>query len=103
MTTIGCQDFLSEGRTSATFLKNAGIPVFIDDKHAIVHDKIMVIDRRTVITGSFNFTKAAQVRNAENLLVAKGNKAVVEKYLGNYATRGGGRRLSGKSGNGGAE
>jgi phosphatidylserine/phosphatidylglycerophosphate/cardiolipin synthase-like enzyme len=29
----------------------------------------MVIDGSTVITGSFNFTKAAEENNAENLLV----------------------------------
>ena len=32
----------------------------IDAKHAIAHNKIMVIDGQTVITGSFNFTKAAE-------------------------------------------
>ncbi len=31
----------------------------------------MVIDGATVITGSFNFTKAAEERNAENLLVIR--------------------------------
>lgn len=30
-----------------------GIPTYIDSKHAIAHNKIMIIDRRTVITGSF--------------------------------------------------
>lgn len=74
-----------EKYTSATFLDHAGIPVFIDDRHAIAHNKLMIIDRRMVITGSFNFTKAAQDKNAENLLVIKGNKALVEKYLANYA------------------
>jgi phosphatidylserine/phosphatidylglycerophosphate/cardiolipin synthase-like enzyme len=29
----------------------------------------MIIDLETVITGSFNFTKAAEENNAENLLV----------------------------------
>lgn len=74
-----------ERYTSATFLDHAGIPVFIDDRHAIAHNKIMVIDRRTVITGSFNFTRAAQEKNAENLLILKGDKALVEKYLANFA------------------
>jgi phosphatidylserine/phosphatidylglycerophosphate/cardiolipin synthase-like enzyme len=70
--------------TSATFLVNAGIPVFIDDKHAIAHNKIMIIDRATLITGSFNFTKAAEEKNAENLLVMKGNKGLVSEYLRNF-------------------
>src|ERR1039457_7370683 len=42
--------------TAATFLYNAGIPILIDDKHALFHNKIIIIDRTTLITGSFNFT-----------------------------------------------
>jgi len=43
-------------------LSNSGIPVYIDSDHAIAHNKIMVIDREVVITGSFNFTRAAERR-----------------------------------------
>jgi phosphatidylserine/phosphatidylglycerophosphate/cardiolipin synthase-like enzyme len=75
-----------ERYTAATFLYNAGIPVMIDDKHAIAHNKIIIIDRRTLITGSFNFTKAAEEKNAENLLIIKGNKDLVRGYLENYRT-----------------
>jgi phosphatidylserine/phosphatidylglycerophosphate/cardiolipin synthase-like enzyme len=74
----------TERYSSATFLLNEGIPVLIDDKHAIAHNKIIIIDEATLITGSFNFTKAAEQRNAENLLIIKGNKALVDKYLANY-------------------
>lgn len=70
--------------TSATFLTNACIPVWIDDRHAIAHNKIMIIDRQTIITGSFNFTRAAEEKNAENLLVIKGNKKLVDAYLENF-------------------
>jgi phosphatidylserine/phosphatidylglycerophosphate/cardiolipin synthase-like enzyme len=55
--------------TVATFLNNSGIKTLIDDQHAIAHNKVMMIDNTTLITGSFNFTKAAEERNAENLLV----------------------------------
>jgi len=47
-------------------LRGHGIPTFIDDKHAIAHNKIMIIDGVTVLTGSFNFTNAAEHANAEN-------------------------------------
>jgi phosphatidylserine/phosphatidylglycerophosphate/cardiolipin synthase-like enzyme len=73
----------SEKYTSATFISNAGIPTYIDDKHAIAHNKIMVIDRETVITGSFNFTKAAEEKNAENVLVIK-SKELAQMYLDNW-------------------
>ena len=38
--------------TSASFLANSKIPTFIDERHAIAHNKIMIIDGTTVITGS---------------------------------------------------
>jgi phosphatidylserine/phosphatidylglycerophosphate/cardiolipin synthase-like enzyme len=73
----------TEKYTSATFLQNVGIPVYIDDKHAIAHNKVMVIDGRVVITGSFNFTKAAEENNAENLLVID-DAQIAEKYAKNW-------------------
>jgi phosphatidylserine/phosphatidylglycerophosphate/cardiolipin synthase-like enzyme len=38
----------------------------------------------TLITGSFNFTKAAEEKNAENLLVIKGDPELVKKYRDNF-------------------
>jgi len=43
----------------------------------------MIIDGKTVITGSFNFTKAAEEKNAENLLVIY-DKTLALKYLKNW-------------------
>jgi phosphatidylserine/phosphatidylglycerophosphate/cardiolipin synthase-like enzyme len=69
--------------SSATFLYNQGIPVKIDAQHAIAHNKVMMIDGETVITGSFNFTKAAEEKNAENLLVIHDKKAA-SLYVKNW-------------------
>jgi phosphatidylserine/phosphatidylglycerophosphate/cardiolipin synthase-like enzyme len=69
--------------TSATFLVNSGIPTFIDDKHAIAHNKVIIIDKETVMAGSFNFTKAAEGKNAENLLVIK-SKELANVCLENW-------------------
>ena len=69
--------------TGATFLRNEGIPVYIDVAHAIAHNKVMVVDGQTVVTGSFNFTKAAEERNAENLLIIK-DKGLARLYLENW-------------------
>ena len=46
----------------------------------------MVIDGEKVITGSFNFTAAAQNRNAENLLVID-DPALAAKYTANWEHR----------------
>lgn len=73
----------SERYTSASFLANSGIGTYIDARHAIAHNKIMIIDRQTVITGSFNFTKAAEKRNAENLLIIKSGE-LAKLYLDNW-------------------
>ena len=73
----------TEKYSSATFFKNAGIPTFVDDIHGIAHNKVMVIDGHIVITGSFNFTKAAEESNAENLLVID-DAEVAAKYAGNW-------------------
>lgn len=60
--------------SSYTFFHNQNIPVYIDSSHAIAHNKIIIIDRQIVITGSFNFTKAAEEKNAENLLIIRSKK-----------------------------
>ena len=73
----------TERYTGATFLANGGVPVLIDAAHAIAHNKVMVIDGATVITGSFNFTKAAQERNAENLLVIR-DGGIAATYAQNW-------------------
>jgi phosphatidylserine/phosphatidylglycerophosphate/cardiolipin synthase-like enzyme len=70
--------------SAATFLKNMGIPVYIDDKHAIAHNKIMIIDNRVVITGSFNFTAAAENRNAENLVILEDIPELTRAYQENF-------------------
>ena len=69
--------------SEADFLRNMGIPTLIDAKHQIAHNKVMVMDGRTVITGSFNFTKQAETSNAENLLVIH-DEALAEQYAANW-------------------
>jgi len=72
-----------EGYSSATFFSNAGVETLIDDKHAIAHNKVMVIDGAIVITGSYNYTQAAESRNAENLLVIR-SRELAEVYRKNW-------------------
>jgi phosphatidylserine/phosphatidylglycerophosphate/cardiolipin synthase-like enzyme len=67
--------------TSATFIANSGIPVRIDSKHAIAHNKVIIVDDHTVQQGSFNYTKAAEQSNAENVLVNWDNPKLAEVYL----------------------
>jgi phosphatidylserine/phosphatidylglycerophosphate/cardiolipin synthase-like enzyme len=73
----------TEKYSSADFLAHAGVPVSIDAKHKIAHNKVMIIDSETVITGSFNFTKSAEEGNAENLLIIRSTDLAV-KYTNNW-------------------
>jgi phosphatidylserine/phosphatidylglycerophosphate/cardiolipin synthase-like enzyme len=73
----------TEKYSSADFLLHAGIPAYVDSEHAIAHNKVMVIDSHTVITGSFNFTNAAEAHNAENLLVIR-SPELAERYAANW-------------------
>ena len=63
--------------------QHAGIPIWIDARHAIAHNKIMIIDGATILTGSFNFTKNAEENNAENLLVIR-SPELATKYAANW-------------------
>ncbi len=74
----------SQQYSEADFFANQGVPVYIDDQHAIAHNKVMIIDGGTVITGSFNFSKAAEQSNAENLLILRGNPPLAALYAQNF-------------------
>jgi len=69
-------------------LHEAGIPVRLETRYAAAHNKILLIDaegdRPVIITGSYNFTFSAQARNAENLLILRGNRALAQAYLANW-------------------
>jgi phosphatidylserine/phosphatidylglycerophosphate/cardiolipin synthase-like enzyme len=75
----------TERQSEAHFISHAGIPTLVDSVPGIAHNKVMVIDGETVITGSFNFTKAAEERNAENLLVIR-DKDLAARYVKNWKT-----------------
>jgi|SRR5579863_2606273 len=69
--------------SSSDLLASRHIPTYIDAEHAIAHNKVMIIDQERVITGSFNFTKAAQEHNAENLLIIH-DQALAQHYFENW-------------------
>lgn len=76
-------------RTSLVgWLVQQGMTVWMDGEHAAAHNKVMVLDAgtpgATLITGSFNFTHAAQYRNAENVLVLGGNPPLADAYAANW-------------------
>ncbi len=76
------------GHNVVGLLFSGNVPVYADAVHSAAHNKIIVIDARdekpVLITGSFNFTFAAQFRNAENLLVFRGNRELARAFMDNW-------------------
>lgn len=69
-------------------LAAAGIPVALELRYASAHNKIMLIDAEgeapVLLTGSYNFTWSAQAKNAENLLILRGNRPLMRRYYENW-------------------
>lgn len=69
-------------------LVRAGIPVALEVRYQSAHNKVMVMDAGSadaaVITGSYNWTYAAQYKNAENVLILRHNPDIVNAYAANW-------------------
>lgn len=64
-----------------SFLSDLKIPTYIDSLHVPTHNKVMIIDRKTLITSSSKSTKPCGKNNSGNLLILKGNNPQVDKYI----------------------
>ena len=65
-------------------LRQAGVAVHVAVKQtALMHNKVGIFDGKTVCTGSFNWTRAAEKRYDENLLIVDGTQvaAAYEKFV----------------------
>lgn len=68
------------------WLFKQGVAVILDEALGLAHNKVIIIDDNYVITGSFNWTNGAQVKNAENVIIIKGS-AVNSRYKKNWYSR----------------
>lgn len=64
-------------------MKTEGIEVIVDKNKYNMHHKVIIIDEQIVITGSFNFSKSANKKNDENLLIID-NSEIAEKYIAEF-------------------
>jgi phosphatidylserine/phosphatidylglycerophosphate/cardiolipin synthase-like enzyme len=69
-----------EPHTELPFLIEQGLAPLVDHEHAIAHNKVMIVDERTVLTGSFNFTHQAEKSNAENLVILRHHTDLATTY-----------------------
>jgi len=77
---------ISAKNSQTNVLKEHGIPVLYDVKPAIAHNKVILIDERVAITGSYNFTHAAEHRNTENLLFIQ-SQSLAKQYKNYWISR----------------
>ncbi|WP_240162285.1 phospholipase D family protein [Glaciimonas sp. PAMC28666] len=82
------QQLKNNAATQVARLAAANIPVWVETKYRSAHNKVIVIDPlgkdAVVITGSFNFTWSAQHKNAENVLIVRGNPLLARRYSMNW-------------------
>lgn len=69
---------------AAYFKSRDALPVWRDGAHKDMHNKVMLIDDRVIITGSFNFTDQSEEQNAENLLIIHDKPKLFAAYLANF-------------------
>lgn len=72
-----------EGFTPAHVLHNAGISVWLDGTHAVMNNRLMIIDGKTVLTGSYSFTAASENMNAENMIIIH-SPELAKRYKDNW-------------------
>ena len=69
-------------------LARQGVAVWLDGNFAAAHNKVMIVDGASVqgaiVTGSYNYTSAAQSHNAENVLIVRHDPALALQYRANF-------------------
>jgi phosphatidylserine/phosphatidylglycerophosphate/cardiolipin synthase-like enzyme len=80
------------GYSKHYFLSERNVNVKLDNTHktygnkyeGIMHNKFAIIDNKTLITGSFNWTHSAEELNDENLLIIKEDTSLIRKYTDKF-------------------
>lgn len=79
--------FESGGLPWLAALQRAGARTYLNTSNAASHNKILILDGATVITGSYNFTQAAQSKNAENVVIISRSPGVTRRFVENFETQ----------------
>lgn len=70
-------------KQTAKYLGNPTYDIRFNSSYSIMHSKYLILGN-TIITGSYNFTRSAEVRNAENIIIIKNCPEVVKAYKENW-------------------
>ena len=78
----------SGGAPYLAALRRAGARVFVTAMPGAAHNKVLIIDadrpRASIITGSYNYTRAANARNAENVVIISGSPGLARRFVDNF-------------------
>ena len=74
-------------RAAMNLVVNAGIALRVDNAYKIQHDKVIVVDGKTIETGSFNYTASAAHANSENVIVDWEDPEIAGGYLDHWLSR----------------
>ncbi len=70
----------SNAGTEYDTLRTAGVKVWLDGNPRLMHHKVIIIDGKIVITGSYNFSNNAEHNNDENTLIIH-NQELAAQFL----------------------
>jgi phosphatidylserine/phosphatidylglycerophosphate/cardiolipin synthase-like enzyme len=69
--------------TEYDLFRQAGLDVRLDGSEGMMHHKVIIIDEKIVITGSYNFTNSAETRNDENVVIIFSPEAAAQ-YMAEF-------------------
>ncbi len=64
-------------------LRSQGIGVHCDESTAHMHHKFAIADKKSILTGSYNWTRSAATSNQENILISD-NKATITAFIAEF-------------------
>lgn len=73
----------ADKKSEAAYLVRHGVETYIDSRHDKAHNKVLLIDGRTIVTGSYNFSDNDDV-TADNILVITDRPKLMEAYEANF-------------------
>jgi phosphatidylserine/phosphatidylglycerophosphate/cardiolipin synthase-like enzyme len=74
----------ADGKSETGFLAKKGIDTHVDAEHEKAHNKVILIDGKTIITGSFNFSDGDEDSTADNMLIIRDKPKLMEAYEENF-------------------
>lgn len=80
----------NQGKASQAAINYAathGIQMRIDGHYHIQHDKTIIVDGKTVETGSFNYAPSAETQNSENVVVLRHMSDVTRQFIAHWQSR----------------